>query len=857
MHLALRNLALPSRLAFGLSLAVSAAVVLLSRSMVQQRARLRFDSALSTAQLQIQERLRLYEDLQRATRGFIQGAGQLDREKLHAFLAPQDLPHRFPGLMGLVYGRAVPEGGAEALIESLRREHKRLDLQIRPGLGFDGDTILSYAEPETPNRGGFGFNSASSPVQGESLRAARDTGRLQSTPPLTLAQAPQGGPGVVLRLAAYDLPEVPATIEARRAHYIGCINASFLVHQLVEEARAGLEGSAIHLQVAAHDGRPLLPTSTPVPGFTQRILGGALTGARILDLGDSAWQIHATAEAHFLPLQEGLLPWLLGLLSLQTGWILSHAFRKLRQAREAAQEDAVQARSELLVSASRLQAITRVMPDAMLVLDEEGTYLEILSRDPGILAAPQENLLRKRVTDILPSALASRALEAIHVALDQDRIFDMDYELVTLSGPRHFEARIAPMGHPFEGRRCVLWVARDSTERHRERQALFASQKMESLGLMAGGIAHDFNNLLSAVLGYLTLARMDVEEGRPSEFSFERAEASIRRAADLARSLLTYSGRGRPAVETLQINHLVEDMADLLAVSRSKKIVLKQRLADDLPPCLGDPVQLQQVVMNLVVNAGEAMGDRPGTVRLSTCLRLVDAETCSTLLRDQNLMPGDYLSLTVEDDGLGMTPEVLARIFDPFFTTKATGHGLGLSAIRGILKAHRGGILVQSTPNVGTRFEVLLPAVAREADASQSETEAASTDRPLEGLVLLAEDEPGIRESTARLLEHLGMQVLEAPDGQTAWTLFEANRARLAAVMLDHDMPGWNGLEVAEAIREQDPRLPILLCSAYPPQEADALPGSAFLQKPYTYAQAARALRKLLRNGGSGHPAAM
>jgi CheY-like chemotaxis protein len=373
---------------------------------------------------------------------------------------------------------------------------------------------------------------------------------------------------------------------------------------------------------------------------------------------------------------------------------------------------------------------------------------------------------------------------------------------------------------------------------------------MESLGVLAGGIAHDFNNLLTAARGHLSLARLALAEAADPARHLDHAEASIGLAADLARQLLAYSGRPSFAMHPLDLNQLIRSMASLLGVSRSKLAHLEVDLEADLPCIQADRTQIQQVIMNLVTNASEAIGARPGRIRLRTWLNQLDPETLDQRLAGQSLRPGPFVTLAVGDDGSGMGPEVLERIFDPFFTTKATGHGLGLSAIRGILSTHHAGIEVDSAPGAGTTVTLHFPAVeARPADEPEADA-AAPVGAFGGGTLLLAEDEQVIRDLTTEMAERLGFQVLSAEDGEAAWQLFQAHQEQIRLAVLDLTMPRRSGAELYRLIRQRHPRLPILLCSGYSREAVPEAQGPTeprtFLQKPFTFQQLGTALRELL-----------
>jgi len=265
---------------------------------------------------------------------------------------------------------------------------------------------------------------------------------------------------------------------------------------------------------------------------------------------------------------------------------------------------------------------------------------------------------------------------------------------------------------------------RDVTERERQQAKLREeqrrfdeqvqqAQKLESIAVLAGGVAHDFNNLLLAILGNVELALMHVPQGSPAVESLKQVQVAAHNAADLTRQLLAYGGRGRFVLQFLSLNDLVTEMSQLLRASIAKHVSFDMQLDAGLPKLKADPAQVRQIVMNLITNAAEAIGEQRGTITLKTSVRTLGEEEAKGIFLPEAAKPGDYLALEVSDTGQGMDAAVKARIFEPFFSTKFVGRGLGLAAVLGIVRGHRGVLSVQSEPGQGTTFTVLLPASAR------------------------------------------------------------------------------------------------------------------------------------------------
>ncbi|HEY5552681.1 MAG TPA: PAS domain S-box protein, partial [Opitutaceae bacterium] len=413
---------------------------------------------------------------------------------------------------------------------------------------------------------------------------------------------------------------------------------------------------------------------------------------------------------------------------------------------------------------------------------------------------------------------------------------------------------------------------RRQEERARLEEQMRQTQRLESLGVLAGGIAHDFNNILTGILGNASLLALDLEPGKDPPAELTQIELSARRAADLCRQLVSYSGQRAVDSKPVDIDDLIGETSSLVAHSISKKARLSIIGNADGATVLADATQIQQVIMNLVINASESFVNGEGDITVHTTI--VDAAKVSHA--GYHLAPeefkGRYVSIEVADNGAGMPPEMLKRIFDPFFTTKFTGRGLGLAAVRGIVQAHRGALSVTSMPPVGTTFKVLLPlhktpeASRQRARASvaaptpapdsapttTSATPAARNGRPwtADGEILLSDDEETIRTLTRLVLRRHGFNVHSTADGEEALETFYARDGHFCAAVLDMTMPKLGGEQVLKAIRSTHPALPVLMISGY----SEAARGlevlrdryTAFLAKPFTTSDFTKTLKAVM-----------
>jgi PAS domain S-box-containing protein len=410
---------------------------------------------------------------------------------------------------------------------------------------------------------------------------------------------------------------------------------------------------------------------------------------------------------------------------------------------------------------------------------------------------------------------------------------------------------------------------RAEAERRQFDEQLRQTQKLESLGVLAGGIAHDFNNLLTGILGNASLAREILPGGSETHEFLRPIEHAAAHAASLCQQMLAYAGKGSTVRGALHLNRLIADTADLLRLSASKKSELRFLPGPDLPVLEGDASQIRQVLLNLVSNASEAIGDGAGVIEISTgwsrvpCPRSGEGHMCG------ELAPGQYAWIQVRDTGCGMPPEVVRRIFEPFFTTKFTGRGLGLSAVHGIARSHGGAVCVTSTPGAGTTFRVYLGVPAEEPTVRTPQIvhtpirigHAARRPAPptnhSSGVAVVADDDPAVRQLVAVALQSLGFEVRAAENGAEAVELVRAGGPAVRVVVLDILMPVMDVREALAEVRAARPDLPVIVMSGY--SEPDLARQFAdrgvvgFVQKPFRPVDLTACVRRALSR--NGHPA--
>ena len=489
-------------------------------------------------------------------------------------------------------------------------------------------------------------------------------------------------------------------------------------------------------------------------------------------------------------------------------------------------------------SEARLRQVINLVPHFIFAKDEEGRFLLANRAVADAYGTTVDRLIGHTDSEYTRSEEEARHFreDDLRVMRSGDRKVVPEEPITDARGRvRWLQTTKIPFAFSGTGRPAVLGVSIDITERKAAEEALRRAAKEESLSVLAGGVAHDFNNLLAAILGHASLALKQLPEANPARRHVEKAASAVERAADLTRQMLAYSGRGHFVIRPTDVNALARENLPLLEVAVPKAVRLEAQLAPDLPMVDADVGQVQQVLMNLVINAAEAIGERGGTVTLATEVRDVTA-TDHRLWRasGQPLAPGRYVALEVRDDGPGMDAETVDRIFEPFFTTKFTGRGLGLAAVLGVVRGHRGALSVESAPGRGTVFRILFTPSAQTAPASAA---AASEPERRGATVLLIDDEEAVREMVGEVLEHEGMSVLRAEDGARGVALFAELRDRIDVVLLDLSMPGLSGEETYRRLCEIDSGVRVILSSGYDRDEAKGRFGgrgpAGFIQKPY------------------------
>jgi signal transduction histidine kinase/ActR/RegA family two-component response regulator len=443
-----------------------------------------------------------------------------------------------------------------------------------------------------------------------------------------------------------------------------------------------------------------------------------------------------------------------------------------------------------------------------------------------------------------------QVMTAINRAVAAKSVIEMEHRVLRKDGTLGWTfSRAIPMLN--SRGEIVEWfgTAKDVTAAKLAQEELLARQKLESIGTLAGGIAHDFNNLLGGVLAQAELALAEHHAGMSTEQELKAIREVAIRGSEIVRQLMIYAGKESEVLGLVNVSRVVEEMLGLLRVSVSKHAALETDLGQDLPAVRGSAAQVRQILMNLVINASEAIGDRDGMIRVTTNRVTVGQDAAIT----KGLAEDDYLQIEVSDTGGGMSAETRTKLFDPFFTTKSEGRGLGLAVVDGIVRGLRGTIHVASEPGTGTTFQVLLPAV---------ETTAGATSEPISGAVepggalqqftvLVVEDEDPLRQAVVKMLRRAGFGVLEAANGTVATDLLRVNGSRIDLILLDMTIPGASSHEVAAVAAQVQPDSKVVLTSAYGEEIArtttSTMQTCSFIRKPFQLGVLVQTLQNLLR----------
>ncbi len=556
---------------------------------------------------------------------------------------------------------------------------------------------------------------------------------------------------------------------------------------------------------------------------------------------------HYANEVHIHTISKHLLTLMVVALLLYLTLLLVSSRRKnLRLEQLLAEKAELEERNRLLLAAMHSA------PNGVLVCNYDGQVLYANTRLAEMHGERDgEALIGHYAAELRGGERGDATYREIVEATERGEAWHGDY-ILDAKGSAPITVARTMSGIELDAHRYLVGIDRDVTSERAQAAKLEAIQRLESLGVLAGGIAHDFNNILTAIRGNAVLAKR--HGGQEAQPYLRRIEEGIQRAADLCQQMLAYAGKGQFVVEPLDLSALVRDVSQLIAVSIAPGVQLRVDLADGLAPVKGDRAQLQQIVLNLITNANDAIAEQreatEGEIKVTTFEREVEAEVLSHAVCGTEAKPGRFVALEVEDNGCGMDAATQQRIFEPFFTTKFTGRGLGMSAILGIVQHHQGALLLESAPGKGSRFTLLLPPVDEPLPVREEERAPLAEECAVSGLVLIIDDEAVIREMAAEILEDAGLRTLTAEDGEQGVALFRQHQEEVDVVLLDMTMPVMDGEACFKALRAIRDDLPVVVASGYAEQDVVRAFGdgelAGFMQKPFDPERLQQLMQKIV-----------
>ncbi len=788
--------------------------------------------------------------------------------------AARDYRERFPDIAALEWVPRVAAADRAAFeaelslrtdVASIMEMTSFEDLTLRPARARAEYFPVTFIEPLAPNRPALGFDISSAASWPSRLWSMRngEPGGSGITP---LYREADLGPslGWIMHLPVYVDPSNRASGVDRTDRLLGFLLGVFRLEDLLAVTRESQVASQLDLWLFESEGSAGPQLHLPVNG--ESIVDAARIPPfqrddrwavlQIVRAGDRTWELGLAATRDWRAQSYSAVPFLLLVLGLAVTGLVVSLISAVSRRHEAVRREVEMRTAQLRASREELAGVLENSPNMIFLKDLEGRYLSVNPRFCQVLGQKREDVLGRTDEELnFPPEEVAAYREIDERVIREGRAFTC--ENTSVAGPVTVSSLVHkfPLFDEHGAIRGVCGIATDitdlkrlETEQRAVERKMLEAQRLESLGVLAGGVAHDFNNLLTGVLGNTSLALADVEPGSPLEELLKDVRSAGLRAAELCSQLLDYTGKNRREAQAADLNRLIEELLPLLRHTVSKNTRLRLDQAANLPAIRVDPSQLRQVIMNLVINGSEALGERAGDVVIATSTSSQDLVwEHEALIRAEVLTP-PFVLMRVTDNGQGMDEATRQRVLDPFFTTKFTGRGLGLAAVGGIVRAHGGAMRLLSQPGVGTTFELALPATA---DIAMETTSAApAADWTGTGRVLVIDDEETLRRVASRALEHLGFEVDQAADGQTGWEMVVAQPQRYAAVLLDMTMPGWGGRQVWGLLHELRPELPVILMSGYSSMlEVGNWTGerpAGVLAKPFTLEQLRQVFRTVL-----------
>lgn len=831
----------------------------------------------------IGESLRGYEECVYNLRNLFANSDHVTPAEFRA--ATRDIRTRHLGIQAVQWAPAVTSA-RRAEVEAWARRSVHPDFAITelgpdkrpvPAAPRDVHHPILYTDPLDGNEPALGFDLTVAPSQADLARALNERTVIMTRKIRLVQEQPDSDRfGVIMASPVFRETD-------GREEFQGFVQIVFRVDDVLGLSWIHYPGSVMEtlildLSAPAGEDRFLYGRSAGTPGRAAPRELADLDPRHLqsftLTIGGRNWGCYYAMPPGWMASQVSGTPWLVLGVGLVFTCVLGAYFHGMRRRADFVKQQVYERTAELRHTQDLLEAdiVKRQATEAE--LRESRRQLDsLLGQMPGmayrcrltpkqaiplfisrgsleITGHPASELLSNRVyyPALIHPEDRRRHEEAVGKAVEQRSAYESEYRL---HGRDRGLKWVLDRGQGiYDSEGGLLFVEGLAVDITRRKQAeaekaaldrkLLESQKLESLGVLAGGIAHDFNNLLTSIVGHASIARLDLPSRSPILDHLRHIEAGAKQAAELCQQMLAYAGKGQFLIQRTNLQKLVRDTTPLLEHSISKRATLRFVFQDNSPDIQADATQIRQIIMNLVVNASDALSGRDGDITMETGrLGRDDPRLASAVLPPP---PGttDFAFLRVTDTGTGMTAGTIAKIFEPFFTTKFAGRGLGLAAVLGIVRSHHGSLLVESAPGIGSSFTLLLPAIAAETPVERASDSRPPLDpraRPLAGTVLLIDDEEAVRIVAHQMFATLGLKVLIAADGVEGVELFKRNLSDISLVLLDLTMPRMTGVETLHAIRALAPHLPVILMSGYNQSAVPDLATDAyvvFLQKPFS-----------------------
>lgn len=818
-----------------LSLVVTGFVWRQEEQLVQTRLQTRLRQEIAYTNQALANKLSYSEEALYSARSFLVANEAVTLEMWQRYVASLELPGRYVGLQELGYVAYVPEAELPGFVETLRHSASGAVPQV--AAGQPDYLITQFVFSEGVGQLAVGQDLGANFALRSVAEQAQDLGGVAISQRVALvgsetAVMPAEQAGVFLFLPVYGAETAVQ----------GWVYAAVNTQALLQEA-LGFPDTGLHVEL--YDGTAVAPEAIL---FDHTLLHTHTSGdstfweTQAINLNGRIWTLSfSTLPTFDMGIDESQPT-----LVLITGIIFSVFIFGLTwtvfTARERALILAEAMTSTLRENEERYRTLVENAPEAIVVLDVNESLIEDVNENAvHLFGLSRKHLLRTSLAALSPASQPDGQpslplmADKLAQALAGQRV---EFEWVYLNS--HGDEILCDVRFvrlPSKSRNLVRGSITDITERERTKKAMEQAQKLESLGVLAGGVAHDFNNLLVAMLGHTSLAMMRMSSSNPAYDHIAQAVKAAERAADLTQQMLAYSGRGHFRMQPIDLNVLLDENLHLFTSAIPKNITLQKQLAHGLPRVDADLGQMQQVVMNLILNGADAIGQKQGTVKITTMLYQLENGDKEFSQLNYTLRPGHYIRMDVTDNGCGMDEQTLAKIFDPFFTTKQTGRGLGLAAVQGIVRGHKGGLHVVSKPGEGTTFSLMLPVSKSEIGEIVKPVPLHDVEIPVDCLVLVIDDEASVRNIVTDILEMDGIRTMVAPNGEIGIELYEKYQDDIDLVLLDLSMPGLNGHETFIRLQRVNPKVNVVLSSGY--DESDATVQfvghglSGFIQKPY------------------------